>query len=153
VGSACAILLRSDRYAPQGREGEHSRWLYYSHGRDRTKITTEHVLNARHAYYAMISYIDDKVGRLLQILESTGLADNTIVIFISDHGEMLGERDSDPPRSSVDPDSSRLGHAPPCLIGIGQWWSMCGFVCPRACTGAQMGVPCNDQPTRDAREP
>jgi choline-sulfatase len=70
----------------------HSRWLYYSHGRDRIKVTTEHVLNARHAYYGMISYIDDKVGRLLQVLESTGLADNTIVIFISDHGEMLGER-------------------------------------------------------------
>jgi choline-sulfatase len=70
----------------------HSRWLYYSHGRDRTEVKTEHVLNARHAYYGMISYIDDKVGRLLQILESTGLADNTIVVFISDHGEMLGER-------------------------------------------------------------
>jgi choline-sulfatase len=70
----------------------HSRWLYYSHGRDRVSVTNEHILNARHAYYAMISYIDDKVGRLLQILEATQLVKDTIVIFISDHGEMLGER-------------------------------------------------------------
>ncbi len=40
----------------------------------------------------MISYIDDKVGLLLQALENTGLRDNTIILFISDHGEMLGER-------------------------------------------------------------
>jgi choline-sulfatase len=40
----------------------------------------------------MISYIDDKVGQLLQVLDSTGLRDNTIIVFISDHGEMLGER-------------------------------------------------------------
>ena len=70
----------------------HSRWLYYSHGRDRINVTSEHILNARHAYYGMISYIDDKVGRLLKILEDTGLADDTVVIFTSDHGEMLGER-------------------------------------------------------------
>ena len=40
----------------------------------------------------MISYIDDKVGQLLQALEATGRRDETIVIFVSDHGEMLGER-------------------------------------------------------------
>jgi len=70
----------------------HSRWLYYSHGRDSLKIEAEHVRNARHAYYGMVSYVDDKVGRLLGILEDTGLAGNTVVIFTSDHGEMLGER-------------------------------------------------------------
>lgn len=70
----------------------HSRWLYYSHGRDRIEVTNEHTLNARHAYYGMVSYIDDKVGRLLSILEKTGLSDDTNVIFLSDHGEMLGER-------------------------------------------------------------
>ncbi len=70
----------------------HSRWLYYSHGRDRYNVTDAHVRNARHAYYAMVSYIDAKVGRILTTLEKTGLADNTIVIFTADHGEMLGER-------------------------------------------------------------
>jgi arylsulfatase A-like enzyme len=42
-------------------------------------------------YFALITYIDDQVGRLMDHLESLGLAENTIVTFISDHGEMLGE--------------------------------------------------------------
>lgn len=70
----------------------HSRWLYYSHGRDLFTVTEEHVRNARHAYYGMISYVDDKVGRILQTLADTGLDRNTIIVFTSDHGEMLGER-------------------------------------------------------------
>ncbi|MCB0046225.1 MAG: sulfatase-like hydrolase/transferase [Caldilineaceae bacterium] len=43
------------------------------------------------AYYAMIDLIDVQVGRMLQALEETGQLDNTIVIFMSDHGEMLGD--------------------------------------------------------------
>ena len=45
----------------------------------------------RAAYYAMIDLIDAQVGRLLDALERTGQADNTLVIFMSDHGEMLGD--------------------------------------------------------------
>ncbi|NKB69984.1 MAG: sulfatase-like hydrolase/transferase [Candidatus Latescibacteria bacterium] len=41
------------------------------------------------AYYAMIELIDDNVGRMLAALEQTGQRDNTLVIFMSDHGEML----------------------------------------------------------------
>lgn len=70
----------------------HSRWLYYSHARDRLEAKEEHVRNARRAYYGMISYVDDKVGRLLGTLRATGLDENTVVVFTSDHGEMLGER-------------------------------------------------------------
>ena len=43
------------------------------------------------AYYAMIEEIDDQFGRILKTLEDTGQAENTIVIFMSDHGEMLGD--------------------------------------------------------------
>ena len=42
-------------------------------------------------YYAMIELIDDQVGRILAALEETGQLNNTIVIFMSDHGEMLGD--------------------------------------------------------------
>ncbi|NKC13812.1 MAG: choline-sulfatase [Gammaproteobacteria bacterium] len=69
-----------------------SRWLYFAHAQDRHTVTEEHVRNARHAYYGMVSYIDDKVGHLLSVLEATGLADSTAVVFTADHGEMLGER-------------------------------------------------------------
>jgi arylsulfatase len=43
------------------------------------------------AYYAMIKLIDDQVGRMLAALEASGQMERTIVIFMSDHGETLGD--------------------------------------------------------------
>ena len=45
----------------------------------------------RAAYWAMVDLVDDQVGRIMHALEQTGQLDNTIVIFMSDHGEMLGD--------------------------------------------------------------
>ena len=47
--------------------------------------------SGRAGYYAIISYFDDKLGRLLDCLEETGQRENTIVVYVSDHGEMAGE--------------------------------------------------------------
>ena len=77
---------------PLDKQDQMSRWLYYAHAGDLHEVSNAHVRNARHAYYGMTSYIDDKVGRLMKTLQDTGLADNTVVIFTADHGEMLGER-------------------------------------------------------------
>lgn len=44
-------------------------------------------LRIRQHYYAAVSYMDAQVGRLLSALEELGLADNTMVVFTSDHGE------------------------------------------------------------------
>ncbi len=55
-------------------------------------ITDQHVRNARRAYYGSMSYVDDMIGRILGTLEETGLADETVIVLASDHGEMLGER-------------------------------------------------------------
>ena len=53
-------------------------------------MTDAHVRNARHAYYGMTSYIDDKVGHLCSVLGETGMDQETLVIVTGDHGEMLG---------------------------------------------------------------
>jgi arylsulfatase A-like enzyme len=42
-------------------------------------------------YYAMIAQIDDQFARILEVLETTGQRDNTVIIFTSDHGETLGD--------------------------------------------------------------
>ncbi|MCF7838419.1 MAG: sulfatase-like hydrolase/transferase [Candidatus Marinimicrobia bacterium] len=53
---------------------------------------TAHQLRvARAAYYAMIEYVDMNIGRILDVLDQSGQAENTLVIYCSDHGEMLGE--------------------------------------------------------------
>lgn len=70
----------------------HSRWLYDSHGMADQEITADHVRNARHAYYGNIEYLDDKIGRLVTALDACGMREDTIVIVLADHGEMLGER-------------------------------------------------------------
>ena len=51
--------------------------------RDKREVTA--------AYYAMVELIDKQVGRMVAALEETGQLENTIVIFMSDHGEMLGD--------------------------------------------------------------
>ncbi|TDF92816.1 DUF4976 domain-containing protein [Paenibacillus piri] len=45
----------------------------------------------RAAYWAMIDLIDEQVGRMIDALERTAQLDNTIIIFMSDHGELLGD--------------------------------------------------------------
>ncbi|MBD3181026.1 sulfatase-like hydrolase/transferase [Candidatus Poribacteria bacterium] len=42
-------------------------------------------------YYALITHIDDQIGRIMKTLEEEGLRDNTMMIFLSDHGEHLGD--------------------------------------------------------------
>ena len=53
--------------------------------------TDDEVRRARAAYYGLVTWMDEKIGRLLDTLEQQGLADNTVVIYTSDHGETLGE--------------------------------------------------------------
>ncbi|MDF1852858.1 MAG: sulfatase [Verrucomicrobiales bacterium] len=58
--------------------------------RDRD-FTEEEIRNYRHGYYASISFMDAQIGKILAGLEAGGHADDTIVIFTSDHGFHIGE--------------------------------------------------------------
>lgn len=55
-------------------------------------FTDDQIKRAKRAYYGSVSYVDDCIGKLLATLDDAGLAENTIVIFSGDHGDMLGER-------------------------------------------------------------
>lgn len=70
----------------------HSRRLRHVITADTTEVTDEQIRNARHAYLANISYVDDHIGQMLAVLDHHGLVDDTVVIFTADHGDMLGER-------------------------------------------------------------
>jgi choline-sulfatase len=86
--------LPSPRVAPLPLEEHdpHSCRVLEMCGAPEVEIGAESAARARRAYYAAVSYVDEKVGELLQALDETGLRDDTIVIFGSDHGDMLGER-------------------------------------------------------------
>jgi choline-sulfatase len=64
---------------------------YAGYARGFTSYTADEMQQLRAAYYAMITFIDDEVGRMLDALDALGLRDDTLVIFTSDHGEMLGD--------------------------------------------------------------
>jgi choline-sulfatase len=77
------------RYAQQD---PHSQRLMRASDHEAFDITPEHVRRARRGYFASVSYIDEKVGEILGVLERCGFAEDTAVVFLSDHGDMLGER-------------------------------------------------------------
>ena len=54
------------------------------------QLTWDEWADAIRRYYAFTTMIDDQIGRILKHLEETGQADNTVIIFTSDHGETLG---------------------------------------------------------------
>jgi choline-sulfatase len=70
----------------------HSQRLMKACDYENFSLTQDNVRRSRQAYFANITYIDDKVGELIDTLKRTRMYDNTIIMFCSDHGDMLGER-------------------------------------------------------------
>ncbi len=86
------IDLPAVPFIPIDERDPWSRRYAYTIRADEHEISDEHIRTARHAYYAMTSYFDSLVGRLLNVLKRVGHGDDTYVFIVSDHGEMLGER-------------------------------------------------------------
>ena len=90
------------RYDPETLPGAHFKDGDLEHQNRLTTAGIDFQTVARHpaelkhkklqaSYYAMIEFLDEEFGRLLDHLEQTGQRENTIIIFMSDHGEMLGD--------------------------------------------------------------
>ena len=62
-----------------------------SYKKEQDKLTDELRRQCVQAYYASVTFMDAQVGRVLDALDRLGLAENTIVVFTSDHGYHLGE--------------------------------------------------------------
>ncbi len=86
-----ALAPRVGRLADSQQDPHSQRLLRACNDADYA-ITPEMVARSRRAYFANLSYIDDKVGELFRILDACRMTENTIVVFTSDHGDMLGER-------------------------------------------------------------
>ena len=71
---------------PVRREHEHS----YLGGI--SAYDEEQIRRMRIGYYASIAFLDQQAGRVLEALKRRGIDDRTLVVFVSDHGDMLGDR-------------------------------------------------------------
>ena len=87
-----AIDLPAVGRIPREQADSHSLRLRDMAGIDDVAVGEEAIRRARWAYYAAISYVDERIGEVLGTLAESGLADDTVVLFTADHGEMLGER-------------------------------------------------------------
>lgn len=63
----------------------------YSYNAQTTPSNPEYVRQLRAGYYAAITHMDHQIGRLLSALVEQRLIYNTVILFVSDHGEMLGD--------------------------------------------------------------
>jgi arylsulfatase len=58
---------------------------------DRAHLDPDRMRRIRALYYGLVSQVDEGVGRVMDELRSLGIDDNTVIIFTSDHGDMLGD--------------------------------------------------------------
>ncbi len=100
-----------------------------SHKKEHEKLTDDLRRQAVQAYYSSITFMDAQVGRVLKKLEQLGLAENTIVVFTSDHGYHLGEhglwqkmslfeQSTRVPLIIAAPGISKKGEAAPTPVGL-----------------------------------
>jgi choline-sulfatase len=73
-------------------QDKHSKRIFDANDWRSFDITEDDIRRSRRAYFANISYLDDKIGEILEALEGTRQDQDTIILFVSDHGDMLGER-------------------------------------------------------------
>ncbi|MEL6840340.1 MAG: choline-sulfatase, partial [Pseudomonadota bacterium] len=86
----CEHLMPEVGPIPYEDQDAHSQRILDANDRDNFNITDENITRARRAYFANISYLDDKIGEVMEALETT--RQEAVILFVSDHGDMLGER-------------------------------------------------------------
>jgi len=77
---------------PAMPDGVRREWAKSQAVLQNTKEYKDNAHSLRKGYYASIAFLDEQIGRVLRCLDSQGLAGSTLVIFLSDHGDMLFDR-------------------------------------------------------------
>lgn len=86
----CDHLMPEVPAMPYEDHDAHSKRIFDANDWRSFDITDDHIRRSRRAYFANISYLDDKIGEVMEALEAT--RQEAIILFVSDHGDMLGER-------------------------------------------------------------
>ena len=86
-----ATQSRLDLIPSQGGLGTPDRLDFGDGGKTESLLGWADAATAKARYYGLITHIDEKIGQLLDLLDETGQRRNTLIIFTSDHGELLGD--------------------------------------------------------------
>lgn len=86
----CEHLMPEVGPIPYEDQDPHSQRILDANDRNNFTISDEDIRRSRRAYFANISYLDDKIGEVMEALEGT--RQEAIIVFVSDHGDMLGAR-------------------------------------------------------------
>lgn len=88
----CEHLLPETPAIPYDQHDAHSKRIFDANDWRSFVITKTDIMRSRRAYFANLSYLDDKIGEIMHALEATEQEQDTVILFVSDHGDMLGER-------------------------------------------------------------
>ena len=86
-----AIDLPAAPELPYAERDPHGRRLFDDLAMGGDEVTEDDVRASRHGYYASLAYVDERIGDVLDAYQACGLAEDSVVIFTSDHGDFLGE--------------------------------------------------------------
>ena len=78
-------------HAPQLTAPEHPYFTWWRQHTGIEEVSPAEVERCRTAYYALVDRLDAMIGQVIRALEENGLADNTLIVYTTDHGEQLGE--------------------------------------------------------------
>ncbi len=88
----CEHLLPEVSNLGYENQDAHSKRIFDANDWRSYDITEQNIKDSRRAYFANISYLDDKIGDVMEALKNTDQEQDTIIVFTSDHGDMIGER-------------------------------------------------------------
>ena len=73
----------AERHAQRGKPYRNDLW--------QGDLGANKVRQARQGYYGNVSFVDEQIGRMLEVLEKRGLLENTLILYTADHGDMTGD--------------------------------------------------------------
>lgn len=129
-------------------------------------FTAKQAAEMRHGYYANVSYMDTQVGKVLAELDRLGLRENTLIVFLADHGYHLGEHglwaktscfelDARVPLIFAPPRSAHAGKATDSFAELVDLFptitALCGLKTPEGLEGTSL-VPILENPQKKVKE-
>ena len=100
-------LFREDPAEPfvpakEDLDGYFDDLIGYRCSMERLQISHQDVLRQKNFYYACVSFVDYQIGRIIQALKDKGMYEDTLILFASDHGDMMGDYNATGKRTMVD---------------------------------------------------